>query len=414
MGIRMKYKLYVIVLLWSSVLAYSQTVNNGLLAVAPSTIMSTVDDFNNTETGDFLNDGEVYFYANFNNDGLVDFDPQFDGYSRFNGSNPQKITGTMPSSFKNILFYNPNIQPAFQLYGDIVIYGDSEFNQGIVNNDDFGGSITFESEATHTNTWNGSHVDGKVTRKGNAEFDYPVGDKNLYRYAKIATTSEQISNFTVQYFFENSDPTYTHSNRQEQIELMDDREYWTIENTGNATDILLTLSWDEVNTTPRAIITLPATDIHIVRWDKTRNIWVDEGGVADLATKTITTAITASEDGIYTLARVKTKIQPCVKIYNAVTPNGDGKNDYFLIDCIEKYPNNTLQIFNRWGVMVFNTKNYDTYGNVFRGTSEGRSTVDGSKTLPTGTYFYVLTFEGSENGKTETYKQTGYLYLNTP
>ncbi|MFZ4263891.1 gliding motility-associated C-terminal domain-containing protein, partial [Sphingobacterium sp. HJSM2_6] len=42
----------------------------------------------------------------------------------------------------------------------------------------------------------------------------------------------------------------------------------------------------------------------------------------------------------------------CLKIYNEFSPNDDGQNDYFYIDCIDQYPDNQLEIFNRWGNLV--------------------------------------------------------------
>ncbi|RYY47816.1 MAG: gliding motility-associated C-terminal domain-containing protein [Chitinophagaceae bacterium] len=406
------YSMMVLTLSIPAVMA--QTVNQGTLVVMPGTIMSTVSDFNNTPTGDLVNDGEVYVYANFNNDGLVTFTPgpAADGYTRFQGSAVQTISGSEPSEFKDVLFFNTSLQPAFQLSGDISIAGESEFNQGIVNNDDFGGTITFEQEGNHTNTWNGSHVDGQVIKNGSTEFQYPIGDKNLYRYARISAPREVASTFTGKYFFENSNALYPHASKQPEIELINNQEYWTLTKEGGTSDILLTLSWDETTTTPANVIAAPETEIHIVRWDETLNLWVDEGGVADVIGKTVTTAVEVTGYGVFTLARVKVEDAPCVKIYNAVTPNGDTLNDYFFIECINNYPNNTVEIFNRWGVKVYDTDGYDSHGNVFTGISEGRTTIDGSQMLPTGTYFYILTYEMPVDAGTRTKKQAGYLYLN--
>jgi hypothetical protein len=59
--------------------------------------------------------------------------------------------------------------------------------------------------------------------------------------------------------------------------------------------------------------------------------------------------------------------------------------------------------------MVFNTRAYNTQGNVFDGTSQGRATVARDNKLPTGTYFYILEFE-LDNGTMQ--QRTGYIYLN--
>ncbi|QIE59037.1 tandem-95 repeat protein [Rasiella rasia] len=101
------------------------------------------------------------------------------------------------------------------------------------------------------------------------------------------------------------------------------------------------------------------------------------------------------------------------EIFNGITPDGDGLNDFFRVQGIEFFPDNNMKIFNRWGVLVYET---DGYGgatgeeNVFRGYSEGRVTVNDSKTLPTGTYFYVLVRQDPNSG--EMLKNSGYLYIN--
>jgi gliding motility-associated-like protein len=108
-----------------------------------------------------------------------------------------------------------------------------------------------------------------------------------------------------------------------------------------------------------------------------------------------------------------------VVVHNAFTPNNDGKNELFIIDNIndtECYPENTVEIYNRWGVLVFETKNYNNTTNVFDGTSRGRTTVKQSEGLPTGTYFYLVNYTSkfSINGVdgVETNKINGYLYLS--
>src|SRR5690606_15360987 len=98
-----------------------------------------------------------------------------------------------------------------------------------------------------------------------------------------------------------------------------------------------------------------------------------------------------------------------IKVVNVITPNGDGIHDVLTINGLENYPSNTLKIYNRWGVMVFQTKAYNTVGNVFDGTSQGRVTVDSDRKLPAGTYFYVLDY-GNQIGNIK--QSTGYIYLN--
>ncbi|HSD08656.1 DUF7507 domain-containing protein [Flavobacterium sp.] len=111
------------------------------------------------------------------------------------------------------------------------------------------------------------------------------------------------------------------------------------------------------------------------------------------------------------------KVLPCknIIVHNAISANEDGKNDYFQIENLENndcYKNFKVEIFNRWGILVFEKENYDNEANAFRGRSEGRTTINKSEGLPTGTYFYIISYDSVDNvGQTQNIKKNGYLYL---
>ena len=98
-----------------------------------------------------------------------------------------------------------------------------------------------------------------------------------------------------------------------------------------------------------------------------------------------------------------------LEVFNLVTPNGDGDNDVFVIRNIESYPNNSVEIYNRWGVKVYETKGYGQNGQYFRGISEGRATISQSSELPVGAYFYIIRYENLQG---ITRERSGYLYIN--
>jgi len=77
-----------------------------------------------------------------------------------------------------------------------------------------------------------------------------------------------------------------------------------------------------------------------------------------------------------------------VFIPQAISPDGDGKNDFFVIRGIELYPDNELTIYNRWGNEVFNMSKYD---NSWDGKSDNALSMGGNK-LPEGTYFYIFEY----------------------
>ncbi|HEY0740106.1 MAG TPA: gliding motility-associated C-terminal domain-containing protein [Chryseosolibacter sp.] len=100
------------------------------------------------------------------------------------------------------------------------------------------------------------------------------------------------------------------------------------------------------------------------------------------------------------VAEVKTEI----RAYNLVTRNSDGKNDAFVIDCISRFPNNNVKIFNRAGVKVYEADGYDNNEKVFRGFGE-RGVYTTGNDLPVGTYFYII--DKRDGSK----PRTGYLEL---
>ncbi len=100
-------------------------------------------------------------------------------------------------------------------------------------------------------------------------------------------------------------------------------------------------------------------------------------------------------------------IEP-IEVNQLVTPNGDGKNDFLFIRGVVNAKNNSLQIYNRWGVSVYEGRDYNNQNNVFEGRSRGRSTVSGQDYLPAGIYYYIFQYQTDQEDVTD----SGYLYLS--
>ncbi|MFV8466895.1 gliding motility-associated C-terminal domain-containing protein, partial [Flavobacterium sp. LB1P62] len=103
------------------------------------------------------------------------------------------------------------------------------------------------------------------------------------------------------------------------------------------------------------------------------------------------------------------KLECAIEVFNAISPNGDGSNDFFRIEGLDCYPENRVEIYNRWGVLVFERTGYNNDDRVFRGLSEGRVTIRQSEELPTGTYFYIFKYKDTDS---KGHEKSGYLYLN--
>ena len=82
-------------------------------------------------------------------------------------------------------------------------------------------------------------------------------------------------------------------------------------------------------------------------------------------------------------------------VYNGFSPNNDGSNETLVIEGLENFPNNKIEIYNRWGNKVYFSKNYQ---NDWAGTW-------GNKKLPDGTYYYLI-----DDGEGNHY--TGYIQIH--
>lgn len=394
----------------------AQFVNKGEAVITDKTIVTIKMDYDNEVSGDFVNDGDLYIYNNWNNDGKVSFTSQNLGKTSFVGEDKQLISGAKIAGFQNIVFNNldQSLMP-FDLKTTIEVAKNADFQFGIVNAVDYDGKIIFDEKASQSNAGNQSFVDGAVQKKGNSTFEFPVGNQLYYRPAIAGVSSDVNNSFTTQYFYQNSDDgTRPHNQKEKSILSISNTEYWKVTQDNGDEKIVLSLTLNN-DTTPAAFFSpSPGYKLGIVRWDEIQKMWVNYGGdVSDPSKSTVYEKLLTAQVkgyGIFTMAIVEsTTADPDdLIVYNAVSPNGDGLNDTFHIKGIDKYPDNMVEIYNRWGVKVFETKSYNESDNMFRGYSDGRATINRNEKLPTGTYFYILKY----NNTKKVVEKSGYLYIN--
>ena len=99
---------------------------------------------------------------------------------------------------------------------------------------------------------------------------------------------------------------------------------------------------------------------------------------------TVTVATNLNDFTFLVTGTVLEELSTEIKVYNVVTPNGDGRHDFLQIDNITEYQNNKVSIFNRLGNKVFEMDNYDNASRIFEGYS------DNGDELLTGNYYYVI------------------------
>ena len=110
-----------------------------------------------------------------------------------------------------------------------------------------------------------------------------------------------------------------------------------------------------------------------------------------LAVATYTVDITGASGCTYsaTIAVGLDSEEDCtLKFYSGFSPNGDGRNDQWVIENIELFPENTVKIFNRWGSEVWSGENYNNTDVVWIGLNKSGGDMNDA------TYFYVAEVGG--------------------
>ena len=141
----------------------------------------------------------------------------------------------------------------------------------------------------------------------------------------------------------------------------------------------------------------------IVMVDYTHDLSIVDSGGVDYFTYTVCDNYCVCAEAV-----VKLNVNPdpdLMKIYQAVSPNDDGDNDFWYINLIHLFPANKVTVFNRWGQVVYEVEGYNNADVRWEGLSNVDRFTIGTE-LPDGTYFYVIDLgHGIEH-------KTGYIVLN--
>ena len=98
-----------------------------------------------------------------------------------------------------------------------------------------------------------------------------------------------------------------------------------------------------------------------------------------LLTTTYTLTVT-SIGGCITSDTITITIASKINFSSGISPNGDGTNDEWIIDNIELFPNSLVEVYNRWGELLFQSVGYvEKWAGLFKNIP-----------LPIGTYYYII------------------------
>jgi len=349
----------------------------------------------------------VGFHMDVINDGTFDENLGLVGF--YNENNPITVSGAFTP-----VFYDTEVSINDGLY--------LETNVGILNNFNFihgnvytprdrsNISLNFYEDSFYVGEGKNTKIDGYGSIKNKDTFRFPVGDDNRIR--PLTITSETINEMAkCAYFFQNPntqstfDKNFDTGIRDFNVLGVSNKEFWRLEGD---TPTIATLSWDDMSNIN--MLGEYLSDLTVVGWSKNQQKWMNLGNTAlegEFSFGSITSDTFVPNDyeiitigGAVDLNETLTTLD-LGNYY--LTPNGDGTNDYLVIDGIDESPNNILQIFNRYGVMVYYKENYR---DEFVGLSNRNMLVKGQIGLPSGVYYYIIILNALK------IKHQGYLYLS--
>ena len=125
-------------------------------------------------------------------------------------------------------------------------------------------------------------------------------------------------------------------------------------------------------------------------WGGSKFLWSPDASLSSatvanpIATPTVTTLYTVTVTNIVGCSNSDTiliTVNKKLKVISGFTPNGDGANDTWELDFLDKYPGAQVDVYSRWGELLYHSE--DGYQTPWDGTFEGEP-------VPVGTYYYVI------------------------
>ena len=268
-------------------------------------------------------------------------------------------------------------------------------------------SFNFIDDAFFIGEGDPTKIDGYATITGIQGFTFPVGDAVHLR--ELSLNSDVVNSFArCAYFFENPNspslfPGFNTALRPRDIAAINSLEFWHLEGNEIST---VTLTWNRRSN--MGAIAADAASITVVGWNISEGRWTDLGNVAvsgDLDSGFVSSfSFVPNEYAILTLGSLAEPLELLTLDNYIVTPNGDGINDFLEIPELIDNPNNSIRIFDRRGLKVFEMENYSGEFNGF--SNVDNLVLERDLGLPDGVYFYLVTL--NDLG----FNYQGYLYLN--
>ncbi|WP_116770000.1 gliding motility-associated C-terminal domain-containing protein [Maribacter litoralis] len=352
--------------------------------------------------------GQIGFHTNLINESPMDNNL---GLAGFYGSELITVSGNITPQFYDmeIALENhmqldlgmDNVNNTNFIFGDIITNrSQPSIFYNFVDNSFYNGENDF------------SKIEGYAAITNQQEFGFPIGDNEYLR--PLILVSESVNLFAKSaYFFENPNSpasfanTFNTTSTAIDVETVSNIEFWRLEGTISST---VSLSWNL-----RSQLSTLTDDVSLiipVGWSKASQRWVNLSRSAPVGTLSegfiTTTAFIPDDYEVITFGASKEPYEPLSKevlfIDNFfVSVNGDGINDSFYVEELEEFSSNFVQIYDRYGLKVFEKTDYT---NEFVGFSNlDNVPFRAEEGLPTGVYFYTIYIPE------EDLNYQGFLYL---
>ncbi len=381
------------------------TNDNSMIFVQPGAIVYSEDYVLNEPGGQIDNSGDIYLEGDWINNGgntaLINSSP---GTVIMNGG-AQLIDGSDLTRFYNLelnggaVTKTMNIDAETENELDLI---DAEL-QTQVN------TMFVTNPATTAIAWNNGFVasntlGGYLSRETNSTgtYTYPVGSStltNIYRAVDITPASSTNNSYAVR--VSSNDPSFDNGTsatgavgpfdraiKDASIDQLNDQFYHNI----------VRLTGNDIASVDVFYFGTDGTFDGMAQWQDNSNQWENANftniNISGASSVGSPDRVSTRSVGDFTHdAFALNTVSKLIEIPQLITPNGDDMNDIFVIDNIEYYPNNKLQVFNRYGNLVYEKEGYLNDWNGNANVSKGINLIfdgEGNETLPSGTYFYVL------------------------
>ncbi|MGB5818286.1 MAG: gliding motility-associated C-terminal domain-containing protein [Saonia sp.] len=349
-------------------------------------------------------EGQIGFHTDLINDAA--FDENL-GLAGFYGNGLIRVSGAFAPTF-----YDTEIANDAGLALDTGINTENNTNFVTANvftpRDEPDVYFNFLENAFYVGASDASKIDGYATVTDQQSFNFPIGDSQQLR-PLILNSSAANPQATCAYFFENPENPSTFSTifdtrrKVRGIGTISTTEFWRLEGSIPAT---ISISWNERSN--MAAIADDVNTITVVGWEIATGRWLILGSEAlagDLNNGFVSSESFIPNDyAIITFGSLTLPEEILTLDNYLVSPNGDGANDMLVIPEMELSPNNSIKIFDRFGLKVFEMANYT---NEFNGISNiDNFVINRNIGLPEGVYFYLVSLDDLN------LNFQGFLYLD--